>query len=459
MNTSTVPASVPPETLDHRERSTTRTVALRLAGCLLLGVLAAVRYWIAYNPDATLKERIEPLSVAHSLFSSGRFANPFGSMETGDSAHLAPAFPALVALVMSGFGEGAQGAYVLNLISVAAMALQVAVFPLVATSLGMGFLTGLIAGGLWLLAKPPLYASWECTLAALLLLMASWLFRRLIVAQSPGGSGSVLLGLSMGLLVLLMQTVLPVIVIWIGWLAYIRRSRLLRGWNSVVFLIPLLLVSGWAFRNYLVFHRFIVVRDNLGLELAVSNNDCAVYGLFLSERTGCFQAEHPNVNPAEAQKIFALGEPQYNDARMRQALTWISDHPQRFAHLTLARFIAFWFPNESGSPVIDLVKPGFRTLRIVVYTMTLLSLLGLITLFPRDPTSASVCALWLALFPAAYYIIQYVDRYRVPILWVTFLLGAFPIALAITTISRKARACLHPGLHSRNVASRNGSPV
>ena len=421
-------------------QSSTNVVAVRLICCLLLGALTAARYWTACNPSATLQERIEPFSVARSLMSTGQFANPFGAMQTGPSAHLAPAFPALVALVISRYGDGAAGAHVLSLISILAMALQVAAFPLVASSLGMGFVTGLIAGALWLVAKPPLYASWECTIAALLLLTASWLFCRLMAAQTPRGPACIALGLNIGILVLFIQTVLPVIAVWIVWLARARGIGFFRKGALAILIFPLLLVGGWTFRNYVVFHRLIAVRDNLGLELAVSNNDCAVYGLFLSEAAGCFKKEHPNVNSAEAQKVVELGEPAYNAVRLHEALQWILANPQRFSRLTRERFVAFWFPNDTGSPVTELRKPGFRALRLVVYTLTVLSLLGLGILFRRDPVAAWLCALWLALFPAVYYAIQYIDRYRAPILWVTFLLGTFPIALAATRIANVALA-------------------
>jgi hypothetical protein len=40
-------------------------------------------------------------------------------------------------------------------------------------------------------------------------------------------------------------------------------------------MLPLLIVSLWMVRNYLVFKRPILIRDNLGKELANSNNPCA----------------------------------------------------------------------------------------------------------------------------------------------------------------------------------------
>jgi hypothetical protein len=33
----------------------------------------------------------------------------------------------------------------------------------------------------------------------------------------------------------------------------------------------------------------------------------------------------------------------------------------------------------------------------------------------------------LVLFPLVYYVVQYEERYRYPVLWMTFLLGSLPI--------------------------------
>jgi hypothetical protein len=410
---------------------------VRLLACLLVVVLTAVRYWLPYNPAKSLREPIETFSIARSLATTGHFANPFASIETGPSAHLAPLFPALVSLVMRFAGDGPLGAHVLDTISVIAMALLVGVFPLAATYLGMGFLTGLFASAFWLLAKPPLYAGWECTLASLFLIAASCLFRRL----QPGGPTPAKVcfafGIASAILILLVQTVVPVFAVWIVWLICRTKGRFLRQGIVAVLLIPALVVGFWTVRNCFTFHRLVAVRDNLGLELAVSNNDCSEYGLFENEKSACFMAEHPNVNPEEARKVIVLGEPAYNDIRLHQAIQWIASHPGRFGKLSLVRFVAFWFPNESGNPITELRTPGFRAQCLIVYTMTLLSLYGLVLLFRRDAISAWICALWLMLFPVIYYFIQYIDRYREPILWVSFLLGAFPLSGAAKRLARR----------------------
>ncbi len=184
-----------------------------------------------------------------------------------------------------------------------------------------------------------------------------------------------------------------------------------------------MIVAPWLIRNYLVFHRVIPVRDNFGLELAVSNNDCARFGIQRNFETGCFQKEHPNANLDEAKKVLALGEPKYNDARMREALRWIVGNPARFAKLSAMRFVVFWFPTETTSFFV----PGRVLERFTIYVMTLLSLPALFMLHRRNRQSAAVCISCLGLLPLVYYLVQYEYRYRYPILWVTFLLGALPI--------------------------------
>jgi hypothetical protein len=65
--------------------------------------------------------------------------------------------------------------------------------------------------------------------------------------------------------------------------------------------------------------------------------------------------------------------------------------------------------------------------RVVIYLMTLLSGAGLLILYQRDARSAAICMSCLTLYPLVYYIVQFEDRYRYPVMWVTFLLGALPI--------------------------------
>ena len=402
---------------------------------MLIFLATLWRYWAPYSPASrpvTLIE-LEPFSLARSLVEDGEFANPFYLLPTGPSAHLAPLFPDFLALIVRTFGSGDAGAYVCLHAATVAVSILLASLPLLSERLGLGFLNGILAAVFWLVFGPEVPPEWESVYAACLVMAGTFLFRGLL--DPTGGDTrrrAALLGLTVGLLALLLPTALAAVIAWLLWLVRIGGRRWIRAYGRFALLIPALLVLPWIVRNYFVFHRFIPIRDNLGLELFISNNDCAQYGIHLNEQSGCFARYHPNVNLEEARQVLALGEPQYNDLRLQQALHWISTHQERFWSLTGQRVLAFWLPNERGSPLQELSRLPTGPRHGMMYGMTLLSCLGLWMLFRRDPRSGLICLLWLGVFPLIYYVIQYEERYRVPIWWLTYILGAAPITAFVS---------------------------
>jgi hypothetical protein len=400
----------------------------RLIICAFLFVAVLLRYWISYDPDAFVPRHPETFRIAHNLYERGQFANPFISSETGPSAHLAPAFPNLLAGLMMIFGDKSFGLYAIQLVALLVLALQLSLYPLFSRALGMGSLTGVIGACAWILAKPALVYGWEAFYASLALAGACCFYRRQLDLQEPAGS-TWALGSIMGLSTLLVPTALPVFGAWLAWDIWKRRAVFFKRFVLPLAVLPSLIVIPWTIRNYSVFHRFIPVRDDLGLELSVSNNYCAQFAMEMNFH-GCFQYVHPNRSEKEARKVIDLGEADYNRLRFREALDWIKTHPRRFTWLSTCRFIAWWLPTDSGT-LHYAEYPGRGRLleRYVTYSMTLLSIGGLIILYERDVKSAAVCASLLAIFPFIYYFIQYQDRYRYPVMWVTFLLGALPISI------------------------------
>jgi hypothetical protein len=189
-------------------------------------------------------------------------------------------------------------------------------------------------------------------------------------------------------------------------------------------MLPLLGLSPWFVRNYFVFHRIVPLRSNFGLELQISNNDCATAIAAVNVRTGCFARYHPYPNEKEALLVRELGEIRYNDLKLRHALTWIRNHPRRFLTLTVERMLRFWFPSRNTSPIVDLTVPGHRRRTILIYLATLLSLPGAVSLWKDRSHPGFALVLWLAIFPCVYYLHNIDVRYRIPIFWVTFLAAA-----------------------------------
>jgi hypothetical protein len=415
----------------------------RVAACVLIFFASLIRYHERYDPTESYSDYPESVQVAHHLFKEGRFASPFAALDTGPSAHVAPVVPAIQALLMKVFGDQSSGMYAMRWLTVSVLSLQLALFPVVSKKLGMGSATGFIAAAVWIIAKLSVPYEWESVYAGLLLALACCCYRRHMETSAKAKANEWVLGGLIGLLVL---TSPPTALIFLVWLAYDVYSSgaatfLKKAFVPLV-LLPFLMVVPWTIRNYMLFHRVIPVRDNLGLELSVSNNDCAQVSIYQNLSSGCFDKFHPNHNRAEARKVRAMGEVNYNDLRLREAESWIASHPEAFVSLSAARFMAFWIPTQNG----DVPETsGWRLQRgiLYIYLMTAFSGTGLITLYRRDAKSAVVCVSCLVAFPVVYYFLQFEDRYRYPILWLTFLLGSLPIAtcLGFKSASEPTRRC------------------
>jgi len=416
--------------------------------CLALFLASLGRYWVSYDPRDSVPRDPETFRLAHNLAETGQFANPFVPLDTGPSAVVGPAFPAMLARLISEFGDGSAGIYAIKLTAVIVLSLQLAFFPLFSRALGMGQSTGFIAAAIWVVGKvgitrdhrplsPPLVMfGWEAFYAAILIAVAVCCCRRYLdLSKDSSCRLAWLIGFLLGALALISPVAGVIFIGWFVWVAWRNRSVVSSKTYLIAFLLPIIIVTPWVVRNYLVFHRLILVRDNFGLELGVSNNDCATFGNAQNLGSGCFAKVHPNANLDEARKVLADGEPVYNQKKLQEAKYWIRSHPKQFFSLSALRLAAFWFPPATQR-TYSLVGPGRKLERVTVYVMTLLSLPGLVMLYRRDKRSAAMCATCLSLYPLVYYIVQYDYRYRYPILWVTFLLGAFPITALCSKLWR-----------------------
>ena len=396
-----------------------------LLACIVLFSAGLWRYWVSYAPGDSVFHEPEVFRLAHNLYDTGKFANPFAALATGPSAHLSPVLPSFLALLMKEFGKGSTGIYAIRLAGVLVLSLQLALYPVFSRMLGMGEINGIIAASIWIVAKPRIALGFEGFYVAILLAVACCCYRRYLDEEAQGRSRLAWpLGNLMGFLILTGETVAPIYATWLAWEVWRHKFAFLKRSLLPLVLLPVVIIAPWTIRNYLVFHSFTLIRDNFGLELSVSNNDCARFGIRRSWETGCFNTVHPNKSVIEARRVLDLGEVKYNAVRLHEALRWISSHPARFFKLSTMRFIAFWMPMEAFT-IHD--ASGRRFERVIIYLMTLLSVPGLVILCRRDIKSAAVLISCLSAFPIVYYIVQFEAQYRDPIMWATFLLGAVPI--------------------------------
>ena len=392
-----------------------------LIACAIFGA-TLWRYYGREHPHRLCGTGYESLQLACSLAETGNFSDPFRVLPTGPSAHLAPLFPAYVSLLVRFFGRDTSAGLALAWSAVAIIGLHLALLPFLSRHFGFGLSPGVVGASIFLFARPPLYPMWESFYVALLAIVLAFLMYDILegrVSKTKVTLSGILWG------IMLWTATVPVLIMlaWVAWV--FAKIRLPRQQRLILLFLPFLVVAPWLIRNFVVFHHFIFVRDNLGLELAASNNSCATFSFMTNEFSRCFKINHPNEGLDQAERVRQLGEYAYNQTRLHEAVEWIRGNPKRFAELTWLRIVAFWFLSRTGHLLPDSrMPPGVLT----VWFMTLLSIPGLWLMWKKNPSAAGILVLWLLFFPPIYYIVQFDPRYRFPILWVTLLLAGFLIA-------------------------------
>lgn len=361
----------------------------------------------------------EMTRVALTLSETGTFANPYQPLPTGPTAHTAPTYVFLYALIAKLCGIGAAGAITLWLLNIGFLALQLALLPVLSERLGLGALPGVLAAILGIVVQPyRVLPEWESLFTGALMISLAVL--TLAHFDSPTDwQRSALFGFLWGIAILanpefvLLLFAWPIVAVW-------KRSpqQLMRARRTMAIVVAgaALACLPWFIRNYRQFHAVFFVRDNFGLELSVSNNSCAQPSLLDNINSGCHQRMHPNASAIVAGKVFDMGEVPFNHERLHQALAWISSNPRAFASLTRRRFLKFWFPYLNG-------------LRYAIPTgiLTVLSFVGLALMFRKNRRAAWMLASTLLLYPFVHYFVQFEARYRYPIFWATLLPAAYAI--------------------------------
>jgi hypothetical protein len=409
-----------------------KTAKLSLpAVCVLLGCLSFAGYvlstrsildWMAI-PFAN-----ETLHVARSLATDGRFADPFGwvQVRTGYTAHVAPVYPLLVALVFREFGNAFAILTVLWVANIVFLSVQMALLPYLSDRMGLGVLPGLVAAVVGVFSLP--YAvdfEWESLLAGMELALLCLL---MVESLRTSGSGRklTLTGCLWGIALLTNPMALLLLVPWAVAVVFAQPPSLqaakLREYLGIAG-IAFLVCAPWIVRNWVRLGAVFFIRDNLGIELSVSNTDCASASLAGNVKSGCHFATHPNLSEPLQKELAAVGEYRFNQERMRRALSWIASHPKRFASLTAQRFVLFWFPTRGLA--------HFRRLPPVLWCITLTSFAGFVRLWRRNRVDAWILGGALLVYPLVYYVIQFEPRYRDPILWVTLLLTGYALAAVL----------------------------
>jgi hypothetical protein len=415
---------------------------------MLLFLLAAAGrlvYILHFRTYLTIGAGGEMEHAAVTLARYGFLGDAFGP-GTGPTAHLVPLYPMLLAGIYRILGwDTLQGRLIQELLAIAATSAGIALLPFVARKVRLPFTSGILAAVL--MAVLPLHlwietsGHWEQPYAALALLGLLWCFISLQETNWQSWRKAALTGAFLGAAALLSASLVAagacmLVAAW--WNDPSARRRVLtRG--LLLASMSALVISPWALRNHREFGGFTPLRSNFGLELAVGNNDNAT-GIGYdpswegSDRMGV--PAHPFRNPEERARLRAMGEGPYMKAKGREGMTWISEHPGRFAGLTVRRFILFWFPT----PALWTAPTPLRRFKAVSSAaISVGALLGLVRLF-----ASRHCYRWyfIAAFfgtSAIYFILHVVVRYRYPIFGLSILLAAWMLLGAAARIRRMTR--------------------
>jgi len=224
--------------------------------------------------------------------------------------------------------------------------------------------------------------------------------------QPPRLRSWIIFGLLWGVIALTNTAVLSMFPFCLLWLMYRlpRDSRRFTG-AAVCILSTILIMTPWLARNYVTFGKFVLIRDNLPLEMHMANND-RLTGLWTRD-------EHPGNNPQAMQKFQQLGEMRFMEEKQQQVRQFIAEHPGLFLRFSLERAMYFWIAPPQAN-IIAGYDLSFA--RHVGFLIPAILAFGGLWLSIRNRIRGSfLLACFLLIYPLPYYLVNPFPRYKHPI--------------------------------------------
>jgi 4-amino-4-deoxy-L-arabinose transferase-like glycosyltransferase len=385
-------------------------------------------------------------AVARSIAAGQGFSSPLRWFNTGPTAWFGPVYPYLTAGVFKVFGIYSYTSYlVLQTLNCAFSALTcVPIYLAGKRSFGNG--VGLCAAWLWVILPTavlfPLQWIWDTSLSALW--MALLLYATLRLRESNRLADWIGYGALWAMGALINPSLLAVLPALGIWLVFQLRKRSL-PWLRVSAVGALVFCAGispWTIRNYVVFHKFVPVRSNFGLELWLGNNANTV--------DNDSWDQHPNDDLKEGLRYKQLGETRYMKEKLHEATAYMRAHPAHDALLIYHRFISTWL--GTWDPIQDSWATASTFARVVESSDLLYALLVLLgALFAsrnKNPDLIPYVAV-LFFFPLVFYFTHASLRYRFPMDPVMIVLAANGICSLGALLLAKRRSLPGPLLASR----------
>jgi 4-amino-4-deoxy-L-arabinose transferase-like glycosyltransferase len=347
--------------------------------------------------DADHMHAWEQGNVAQSLVAGHGFGSPFVSNQP--SAIMPPVYPLIVAVFFRVFGVHTEQSIVaIHAFDCLINALACIPIFLIAQR-SFGERVGLWAAWAWAFSPYGIYfsAAWAWSTHLLLLSLCWLLYLAQDMEQSPRlglWAGFGLLAGFAGLTEPSILVVAPFLLALAAWrLAREGRRWLLPG--TVASLVIVGTISPWLIRDAAVFHRFIPMRDSMGLELWMGNNG---YDLRWTS-----DDKHPLHDAQELADYNRMGELAYMAHKSQQAETYIHEHPDWYAWMCARRAVYLWTGYWSFNPAYLALEPTDPENIPFATGLTLLALTGLILAWRRNKFDAIRYGGVMILFPVMYY--------------------------------------------------------
>jgi len=368
--------------------------------------------------------------IGRALATGHGFADPFNG-HSGPTAWTPPLYPLLIAAAFKLFGVYSLLAswVVLAINSIFSAATAPAIYQIGWRCFGgrgsnarKGISIALWSAWLWALYPAAMqYAVkwvWDMALTAFLFAWVIVLALRLRgVGEDPHTTNEdprtllwLVFGSLWGLIALSNSSLLsflPFCGLWITWPALHTRTHIASALRGAVIgaLCFVAVITPWTVRNWHVFHAFVPMRSNFGVELyeaTVYANDGFPWGASLP------MAE----KDPEFQRYEHLGEVEYSRDQSARAKARIRANPPRFLRATLRRVYFFWIsvphPLDKG-----IFVEAARTLNFCFFSIT--GWLGLILALRRRIPGAWLFLWAFAVIPFLYYFVTVQARFRHPL--------------------------------------------
>lgn len=350
--------------------------------------------------------------IARALATGFGYADPFEG-HTGPTAWSPPMYTLVIAAAFKLFGVYSKLSawMVLSFNSVLSASTAVAVWEIGLRCFNRR--VALWSGWLWALYPAAMqYAvKWVWEMSATTFLF-SWIFvlalRMRYDERGQTTTRWVGFGVLWGLLALTGPTpliVLPCFGIWLVFSAPKKHIAIAQALLAGIVFCAV--IAPWAGRNWVVFHRFIPLRDNFGAENYLGNGQSS-NGFPWGETL-------PIENHRAVRQYAEMGEPAWVEQRGLKAKAWIRTHHRRYMELNAKRAYMFWagVPHPVEKSVGSFLGESFRLISFQFISVA--GLLG-IALAMRDRRPAA----WLMgasvlLMPLTYYLVTVQARFRHPL--------------------------------------------